>query len=352
LWPILVANFLLVAANVIFFIGVAEFLKRPKLVPLWAVVLVIYGVGFGYFWVSDTPLGVRYLLIGPVGALISSMTLWYLCSGMTAEDALGRKLASAFQILLLLFSVMVTLGGLFILIGDFPSTGQDSLLKTKALGFGIALHMIGLTGFSLALVTMVLQRALADTNRAMETVFSANQTKSDFLSAMSHNLRTPLNAILGFSDMMRSEIYGPLGARKYSEYANDIHGSGSQLLMMVNNILDLTKVEAGEYRLNEEEVDIGVTLGFCIRQVEPMKSPSRQDMLLEIPETAPKLWADERLLTQIFGNILSNAAKFTPEDGKITISASVEATRGVIVSISDNGHGIPQEDIESVLQPF
>jgi signal transduction histidine kinase len=254
--------------------------------------------------------------------------------------------------LLLLFSVMVTLGGLFVLIGDFPATGQDNLLKADALGFGIALHMIGLTGFSLALVTMVLQRALADTNRAMETVFSANQTKSDFLAAMSHDLRTPLNAILGFSDMIRSEIYGPLGAPKYSEYANDIHGSGSQLLTMVNNILDLSKVEAGEYRLNEEEVDIGATLGFCIRQVEPMTSPSRQGLFLEMPDNAPKLWADERLLTQIFGNILSNAAKFTPEGGRITISASVGETRGFVVAISDNGHGIPQEDIESVLQPF
>jgi hypothetical protein len=86
---ILIANILLMVANVTFFIGVAEYLKRPKLVILWAIVLVIYGIGFGYFWVNDTPLGVRYLLIGPAGALISGMTLWYLCSGMSAEDALG-----------------------------------------------------------------------------------------------------------------------------------------------------------------------------------------------------------------------------------------------------------------------
>ena len=180
----------------------------------------------------------------------------------------------------------------------------------------------------------------------------ASRAKTDFLAHMSHELRTPLNAIIGFSELMRGELFGQLGSTKYREYINAIHQSGSHLLAVINDILDMSKIEAGETDVHETTFDPVPALERSMEFVRTKADAKRIGIELALPAAAPSLIADERLFRQIFVNLLSNAVKFTPAGGAVTVTARPLDDGGYEFCVSDTGVGIPEAEIEMVQQPF
>jgi two-component system cell cycle sensor histidine kinase PleC len=169
---------------------------------------------------------------------------------------------------------------------------------------------------------------------------------------MSHELRTPLNAILGFSEVMTSEVFGPHASSAYREYAQDIHDSGQHLLNVINEILDLSRIEAGRYELNEEAVLLAHVVDDCRHMLNLRAKAKNQTVKDAIDPTLPRLWADERAVRQVVLNILSNAIKFTPQGGEITIKVGRTSSGGQYVSIKDSGPGIPEDEIPIVMSSF
>ena len=180
----------------------------------------------------------------------------------------------------------------------------------------------------------------------------ANLAKSKFLATMSHELRTPLNAILGFSEIMQTEILGPLSNASYKEYVQDINSSGRHLLNLINEILDLSRVEAGKYELVEQPVNLLELVDDCQTLLQLRAKSKNVELLLRGEDNMPRLWADERALRQIVLNLLSNSLKFTPGGGNITAKVGWTSGGGQYVTISDTGPGIPEDEIETVLSQF
>lgn len=181
---------------------------------------------------------------------------------------------------------------------------------------------------------------------------SASKAKSQFLATMSHELRTPLNAILGFSEVMKNEIFGAHANTAYKEYSSDIHGSGQHLLNLINEILDLSRIEAGRYELNEEAISLMGVVDDC-RHMLAMRAKAKGQTIRELAEPElPRVWADERAIRQVVLNILSNAIKFTPQGGEISIKIGWTAAGGQYVTVTDTGPGIPENEIPIVMQSF
>jgi two-component system cell cycle sensor histidine kinase PleC len=165
-------------------------------------------------------------------------------------------------------------------------------------------------------------------------------------------LRTPLNAILGFSEVMKGEIFGPHAVPMYKDYAGDIHNSGVHLLNLINEILDLSRIEAGRYELNEEAVSLNRVVEDCHHLLK-LRAGNRGITIHELFEPdMPRLWADERAVRQICLNLLSNAIKFTPQGGEIWLKVGWTASGGQYMSVKDTGPGIPEEEIPVVLASF
>jgi len=187
---------------------------------------------------------------------------------------------------------------------------------------------------------------------AKEEAEIANHAKSGFLAMISHELRTPLNAIIGFSEILNDEMFGPLGHKKYAGYVRDIRSSGQHLLGLINNILDLTKVEANEFNLRRQPIDLSHAIQEVLRLFHGQARTAGQDIELELDEPLPFLHADPGAFRQILINLVSNALKFTPEGGLIVVSAKVELGGRLTISVADNGIGIPAEHLDGVFQPF
>ena len=197
-----------------------------------------------------------------------------------------------------------------------------------------------------------LETANANSDEARRKAEEANLAKSRFLATMSHELRTPLNAILGFSEVMKNEIFGTHANAAYKEYSADIHGSGQHLLNLINEILDLSRIEAGKYELNEEALSLIAVVEEC-RHMLAMRSKAKGQAIRQYAEPdLPRVWADERAIRQVVLNILSNAIKFTPQGGEITIKIGWTAAGGQYVTITDTGPGIPENEIPIVMQSF
>jgi len=196
------------------------------------------------------------------------------------------------------------------------------------------------------------ERAAAVACQAMIEAQTADRAKTEFLANMSHELRTPLNAIIGFSEMMTSGVRGLNTHEKRTEYAKDIHESGRHLLDVINDILDLAKVEAGKLELHEQEVDLAKVVHACMRLIHERAEENGLRLQYRVPEGALVLIADEVKLKQILINLLSNAVKFTPRGGMVVLVAEVEPGRGLAVKVSDTGIGIAAQDIPKVLKAF
>lgn len=179
----------------------------------------------------------------------------------------------------------------------------------------------------------------------------ANRAKTDFLASMSHELRTPLNSVIGFSEMLMMQMWGPVH-EKYVGYAHDIHSAGRHLLSLINEILDLSKVEAGRYELREETAILPELVRGCLRLVENRARQTGVRLTDDISGQPLALSVDARLVRQIVLNLLTNAIKFTPGGGSVTVSVVEDDRKGVHVIVADTGIGIAAADIPRVLEPF
>tara|TARA_B100000315_G_scaffold205985_1_gene200024 strand:+ start:639 stop:1412 length:774 start_codon:yes stop_codon:yes gene_type:complete len=187
---------------------------------------------------------------------------------------------------------------------------------------------------------------------AKEAAETSDKAKSEFLANMSHELRTPLNAIIGYSEALESGIFGPLANEKQSEYLETIHSSGRHLLSLINDILDLSAVEAGKIELNETEFGLETAATYATMIVQSQAAKSGVRLSNVINGNSPVVLADELRIKQILVNLLSNAVKFTPEGGKVTLEAAYGSDGSVIITVTDTGIGMAEEDLVRALDKF
>ena len=180
---------------------------------------------------------------------------------------------------------------------------------------------------------------------------AASRAKSAFLANMSHELRTPLNAIIGFSEIIRDRLFGP-ASPAYFEYAGDINNAGHHLLAIVNDVLDIAKIEAGKVEFSEGEADLGAILNASLRAVKTQAKSGNVRILKEYPQEGIKVRCDEVRLRQVFINVLSNAVKFTPAGGHIEIGAALEESGGLCIAIRDTGIGMTAAEIDAAFEKF
>ncbi|MEZ2129528.1 MULTISPECIES: ATP-binding protein [unclassified Sinorhizobium] len=193
------------------------------------------------------------------------------------------------------------------------------------------------------------EEELRNAKRSAET---ANAHKTDFLARVSHEIRTPLNAIIGFSDIMASERFGPIGHSRYIEYANDIGRSGRHVLDIVNDLLDISKIEAGEMDLEFSSVGLNEAISEAVSLVQPQANGQRVIIRTALSQSVPNVVADLRSIKQIALNILSNAIRFTPSGGQIVVSTSYEANGSVVLRVRDTGIGMTRTELEQAMKPF
>jgi PAS domain S-box-containing protein len=188
--------------------------------------------------------------------------------------------------------------------------------------------------------------------QAKEQADFANRSKSEFLANMSHELRTPLNAIIGFSEIIRDQMFGPVGQPQYVEYAGDIHDSGELLLSLINDILDMSKIEAGKRALSESVMDVEHVVQSVVRLVASRAKAGHLHMNVKVPHDLPALRGEERAIKQVLTNLLTNAIKFTPEGGTVNLDAKLDEFGRIAITVQDTGIGIAADDIATALAPF
>jgi len=320
-------------------------------VARWRVRFVVLDLLFGVAWMSN--------VIAVVRADESAST--FMLFVMLLVVAVSSMLASSLPLAMFAATAPVTIAVAldFALRGGVQNYVFAAMTITAQAYFTMLAHRL----YSTTLATLEaraekdaligeLEQAKAISDEARRRAETANISKSRFLAQMSHELRTPLNAILGFSEVMKSEVFGPHAVPTYKEYAGDIHNSGVHLLNLINEILDLSRIEAGRYELNEEPVDLAHVVGDCnhLLQLRARNRGIRIQQMFE--HDLPRLWADERACRQICLNLLSNAIKFTPQGGEVWLKVGWTAAGGQYMSVKDNGPGIPEDEIPIVLASF
>jgi two-component system cell cycle sensor histidine kinase PleC len=188
--------------------------------------------------------------------------------------------------------------------------------------------------------------------QARDASESASRAKTAFLANMSHELRTPLNAILGFSEIIAQECFGPVGSERYRDYAGDIHSSGAHLLSLINDLLDVAKIEAGRMDIAPDTLDAARTFEIALKLVGTKAREKDQRLVIAMDDNAPPLYADERAVKQILINLVSNAVKFTPLGGRIDVIGGRAANGDFQIMVRDNGPGIPREKLDMIFTPF
>ncbi len=211
----------------------------------------------------------------------------------------------------------------------------------------------GETALQVLVIDVTAEKQAQEAQRlASEQAEMANRAKSEFLANMSHELRTPLNAIIGFAEGIKSQAFGPGSVEKYADYAQDIYDSGHHLLSIINDILDLAKIDSGRMTLDEGVVVLREVAAACVRLIKNRADDAGLDITVDIADDVRRLRADERKLKQILINLLSNAVKFTPNGGIVKVSADIEADGGLALHVSDTGVGIEADKIPLVMEPF
>ena len=185
-----------------------------------------------------------------------------------------------------------------------------------------------------------------------DAAMRADQAKTRFLATMSHELRTPLNAILGFADVMRQEMFGEIGSQRYRQYLDDIHSAGKYLLGVISDVLDTARIQSGDMRLGEEPVEIGPVIRDCVSMIAERAKAGGVAVDAEPADDLPRFRADPVRLKQILTNLLTNAVKFTPAGGRVSVRAGLDAGGRLLISVKDTGIGMSREEIQIALTPF
>jgi two-component system, cell cycle sensor histidine kinase PleC len=317
----------------------------------WRLRFVLLDLFFGVAW--------TFILLRPLG--VDEETGTFMLFVMLLVVAISSMLASSLPVAVLALTLPVTIA----IALDFVLKGtlHDYILAVMALTAEGYFSLLAYRLYSTTLATLEaraekdaligeLEQSKSISDEARRRAEAANIAKSRFLAQMSHELRTPLNAILGFSEVMNAEIFGPHSVAAYKDYAGDIHSSGVHLLNLINEILDLSRIEAGRYELNEEAVSLNRVVEDCHHLLK-LRAGNRGITIHELFEPdMPRLWADERAVRQICLNLLSNAIKFTPQAGEIWLKVGWTASGGQYMSVKDTGSGIPEEEIPVVLASF
>lgn len=325
--------------------------SAPANTRKWRRRFVILDLIYGLAW--------TLILVHPSGVDVVSNTLMLFV--MLLVVAVSSMLAASLPIAAFAATIPVTaaIAANFVMRGTFDDYILAALAVTAECYFALLAHRLHSTTLATlearaekdALIGE-LEQAKAISDEARHRAEAANVSKSRFLAQMSHELRTPLNAILGFSEVMKSEIFGEHAIPVYKDYSADIHNSGVHLLNLINEILDLSRIEAGRYELNEEPVSLIHVVADCHHLLK-LRASSRGIIIHEVFEQdMPKLWGDERATRQIVLNLLSNSIKFTPQGGEIWLKAGWTASGGQYLSVKDNGSGIPEDEIPIVLASF
>ena len=234
----------------------------------------------------------------------------------------------------------------------FESSGRWLYRRTDGRQLSVRRIPIGDDGYMAICSDLTAQKQHEDELvKAWEQAVIANRSKSEFLANVSHELRTPLNAIIGFSEVVERELFGPLGNERYVSYVRDIRNSGEHLLSLINDILDLSKIEAGRFQLRMEEVDCNEIAHSVARLIRPRTVEHGLTMVMDLPESPVLLNADKRAVKQVLINLLSNAVKFTPESGTVTLGCQAWED-GVQFTVSDTGIGIDEKEMHVALAPF
>jgi signal transduction histidine kinase len=186
---------------------------------------------------------------------------------------------------------------------------------------------------------------------AKEVAEAANRAKSQFLATMSHELRTPLNAVIGFAEIIKNEMFGPVQNVRYRGYAGDIFDSGTHLLGLINEVLDMSKLESGQFELYEEDIDLAAAIEASMHFVEPQAERAKVKLFVSLHRDLPLVRVDNRRLRQILINLIANAVKFTPQGGRIRVSG-FRSDGGVAIEVSDTGIGMSAEEIPKAMEPF
>lgn len=287
----------------------------------------------------------------PVFTFTTLLVVVAVCSVVTSPVLMGMISATTpiSMILFLKFSTsgyisMIMMAGLFV-------GAQLVFILVSMQVRGSLIKMLEIKSEKDTLI-LDLEEATAASHESRRRAEEANLAKSRFLATMSHELRTPLNAILGFSQIMKEGLLGPIENDSYREYVGDIYSSGDHLLNLINEILDLSRIEAGRYELNEEAVELIDIVEDC-RSLISIRAKGK-DISIKVTSEAemPRLWADERAIRQVVLNLLSNAIKFTPQGGEISVSVGWTSGGGQYVSIKDTGSGVSEEEIPTVLSQF
>ena len=316
----------------------------------WRTRFVLLDLLYGLCWMA--------ILAHPALDVVSDTVMMFL---MLLVIAVSSMLAANLPIAALAATVPVTVAIAlnFILSGTFDHYVLAALAVAAEGYFALLAHRLHSTTLDTlearaekdALIGE-LEQAKSISDEARHRAESANVAKSRFLAQMSHELRTPLNAILGFSEVMKSEIFGAHAVPVYKDYSADIHNSGVHLLNLINEILDLSRIEAGRYELNEEVVSLVNVAADC-HHLMKLRASSRGITIHEVFERGmPRIWGDERATRQIVLNLLSNSIKFTPQGGEIWLKVGWTASGGQYLSVKDTGSGIPEDEIPIVLASF
>ncbi|SFI98718.1 two-component system, cell cycle sensor histidine kinase PleC [Phyllobacterium sp. CL33Tsu] len=307
-------------------------------------------IGWAYFAVLDcAPCGISYYPVVKAVVIILAMAITAIVT-----SALRASILAAFTLPVVAYTLLAAKQ-----LGSPLSAIMVVMLFAGLIFFYlVALRLNQSVAITLALqaekdaLIAELETANAMSDEGRRRAEEANLAKSRFLASMSHELRTPLNAILGFSEVMAKEVLGPIENGTYREYASDIHASGEHLLNLINEILDLSRIEAGRYTINEEPLLLADIANECIHM---MKLKARNKDITIVPQFEKgmlRIKADERSIRQIVLNLMANAIKFTPTGGRVHIKVGWTAGGGQYLTIRDNGPGIPPEEIPVVLSTF
>ena len=357
LWLLLV-----IAAKVILLECCRRFENQPAAtvdVETWHTRLGIAEAINGLAWAGFALVGMQTADAASQGELFSSHV--FIFASLIVLLAIRMTFASPVLSILLIGTIPMT----FAVVARLVFLQEFFFLALAMMAVGVHIYFIflaqGLNSTALAMLefraqkdTLIseLEEATAISEIARQRAEEANVAKSRFLATMSHELRTPLNAILGFSEVMKDQIMGPLENPTYREYVQNIHQSGAHLLKLINEILDLSRVEAGRYELHEESVRLSEIAEDCEQLLRLRADNKNIQIVLEIQDRLPQIWVDQRAVRQICLNLLSNALKFTPPGGRVAICIAVEKDGGQVLTVRDNGPGIPADEIPKVMQAF